>query len=558
MFLSLACGAPLPSSLPLLLLGFCALPGLSALRFNGSLVLRQVGTVLVLDDNDDRFSIFDDDDGYRKRRPLDLRYFNLVEPPALFIARGQGGRHPWPNMDTYDSWLLSPTARRLRVVDDTSVCQSLWAGKVDGTYYAIGGEAIAWNDEEYRGDKNEGRDGLRVLQASSLEEIRKGAWISPRHDANSLAIRGDHPGCVTARQRTGVCMYDNKVSAVRHLFADGSTRWLLFTRANLKRHGGRFVQVAKSKRDSPHAPYGRLQLIKLEGYDHEGPGNVYFIVVSHNPVDTTTLLGMMPVNEGREGSGNGDGLSYIALSISCDGASWSRLSVLVWSTGKDGRTYDHPVDGLLIEGERVYFMVHENVPHIAPDVLLSRIVKFELNTTALRSLTREAKAHLPGCRATPSPSPPPSPPSSSPSFPPFRPPVTPPSSPQQPVPSPPLRPRNPVPSLPFSGAPLGFMRLSEAVASTLNRTDEQMKRMLSLAAGIALLFGGVLLIVRGLTEIRHTLVGSRESVWRGSEHKQNVAARSGRDATENGHSVKRPWRKCKHKRVPRGPEDESL
>lgn len=102
------------------------------------------------------------------------------------------------------------------------------------------------------------------------------------------------------------------------------------------------------------------------------------------------------------------------------------------------------------------------------------------------------------------------------------------------------------------------MRLPEAAASSLNRTDEQMKRMLSLAAGIALLFGGVLLIVCGLTEIRHTLVGSRESIWRGSEHKQNVAARSGRDDTENGLSVKRSWRKCKHKRVPRGPEDESL
>jgi hypothetical protein len=42
------------------------------------------------------------------------------------------------------------------------------------------------------------------------------------------------------------------------------------------------------------------------------------------------------VNEGVPGKGNGDGQSYIALSISCDGFHWSPLTILLWSTGRQG------------------------------------------------------------------------------------------------------------------------------------------------------------------------------------------------------------------------------
>ena len=45
---------------------------------------------------------------------------------------------------------------------------------------------------------------------------------------------------------------------------------------------------------------------------------------------------MLPINEGEEGQGNGNGESYIGLSFSCDGFSWSSLTRLVGSTGLQG------------------------------------------------------------------------------------------------------------------------------------------------------------------------------------------------------------------------------
>ena len=222
-------------------------------------------------------------------------------------------------------------------------------------------------------------------------------------------------------------MFDNKVSAVRRVDPDGSAHWLLYARANLKKAGGRFVQVAKSVHDDLHAPYEPFQLINLEGYDRDGPGNVYFIAATNNPLDSDTIIGLVPINEGSSGTGNGAGESYIAITFSCDGVNWSKVTILVWSTGLEGRTYDHPVDGLLYEDGKLIFMVHNNVPHIAPQssphaTEASKILKYELNVDKVRSLSAEAKSHLPGCPTSsspprprpPPPRPRPPPPSSSP------------------------------------------------------------------------------------------------------------------------------------------------
>eukprot|EP00966_Prymnesium_polylepis_P091183 2110403-Prymnesium_polylepis.3 len=336
---------------------------------------------------------------------LDMRYFNLVEP-NVFVARGQGGHHNWPNLDTYDSWLVRPGAEPDRIVDDTSTSQSLWVRKVEGKYYGIGGESVSPDDFEFRGD-DENRDGLRVLQADSLEDIKGGSWMHPSHDDDTLAIPGNHPGCVTARQDTGYCMFDNKVSVVRKVAANGMAHWLLYVRANLKQRGGRFVHVAKTTRDDLHGPWEPFQLIDMAGYDRDGPGNVYFLAADINPLDDETIIGLMPINEGDpnlEDSGNGDGDAYIAMSISCDGFSWSSPTKLIYTTGLQGRTYDHPVDGLLYENSSLFFMVHNNVPHISPHARdSSRILKYELRLEKVRAITAAAKASLPGC---PAPSPP--------------------------------------------------------------------------------------------------------------------------------------------------------
>ena len=121
------------------------------------------------------------------------RYFNQVEP-GWFIARGNGGEHDWPNEDTDDTWLLSPSEWPVRIVDvrtrfglapilqkptaptpsvapcveqDTSTSASLWARKMkiaDGTYkyFAVGGEDVGPDEPDYRWE-DENRDGLRVL-----------------------------------------------------------------------------------------------------------------------------------------------------------------------------------------------------------------------------------------------------------------------------------------------------------------------------------------------------------------------------------------------------------
>ena len=131
------------------------------------------------------------------------------------------------------------------------------------------------------------------------------------------------------------------------------------------------------------------------------------------------LVGLMPVNLGgsapaSEVSGNAsetpsgekgmgrsvgdDGESFIALSLSCDGVHWSELTPLVWTMGSEGRTWDHPVDGLLLEGGEAHFMVQMNVGYISPDAGPgSRIVKYRLKRAALRKLTLDARKRLVGC-----------------------------------------------------------------------------------------------------------------------------------------------------------------
>eukprot|EP00966_Prymnesium_polylepis_P131531 3042331-Prymnesium_polylepis.1 len=147
-------------------------------------------------------------------------------------------------------------------------------------------------------------------------------------------------------------MFDGKISAVR--MHDG--HFLLYARANLKERGGRFVVVARSLTTAAWGEgdenYGDFELLSIEGYDRNGPGNLYFAAVDQHPwigLFPGVLIGLFPVNRGVPGEGNGDGESFVALSFSCDGVHWSALEPLVWSVGLHGRTWDHPVDGLLLE-----------------------------------------------------------------------------------------------------------------------------------------------------------------------------------------------------------------
>ena len=399
-----------------------------------------------------------------------LRYFDIVEPGSrelftsstslLFAARGGYGANK-PADETWNMQLVDVSAQSTVVVWDRGFAANGFMRKFGDDYLAFGGEYI--DDSEGEWQEYDPRDGAHVLRSDSLEKVRDGAWYSPDHgfqpngccdwvvSRHQFALDGWHGGRKDARGGSdNVMMFDGKFSVVHH-----HGHWLLFGRANLKEHGGRFVVVARSRTEAPWGDdaYEDFQLLSISGYDHSGPGNLYFAAVDRHPFDDDMLVGLFPVNLGQPGEGNGDGESFIALSLSCDGVHWGHLTKLVWSVGREGRTWDHPVDGLLLEeGEAVSFLVHRNVMDIsplAPDE--SRILRYRLKIDAFRALSLQARRQLSSCAsqppAPPQPPAPSSPPTSPPSPPPPPPPPSPPSAPPPlPPPPPPSHPRSPPPS----------------------------------------------------------------------------------------------------------------
>ena len=383
-----------------------------------------------------------------------LRYFDIVEPGSrelfnehtllVLAARGGSGAND-PSDETWNMQLVDASAQSTVVVRDRGFAANGFMRKFGDEYLAFGGEYV--DDSEGEWQEHDPRDGAHVLRSDSLQKVRDGAWYSPDHgfqrdgccdwvvSPHQFALDGWHGGRRDARGGLdNLMMFDGKLSVVRH-----RGHWLLYARANLKQHGGRFAVVARSRTEAPWGDdaYEDFQVISISGYDHSGPGNVYFVAVDRHPFDDDVLVGLMPVNMGQPGEGNGDGESFIALSFSCDGVQWSRLTKLVWSVGREGRTWDHPVDGLLLEeGGNVSFLVHRNVMDISPLAPEeSRILRYRLRTDAFHALSLQARQQLSNCSQPPVPPHPP-PPSSPPPSPPTPPPSFPRSSPPSPCPPP--------------------------------------------------------------------------------------------------------------------------
>ena len=299
----------------------------------------------------------------------DLRYFSVVR-----TAESANSAQPFSGMSVQARTKMEHTGLQTRtlqidldledaslIIKDPSVAHNFVLRRVGTRFFGIGGMGAS-NDgcsDKPGGCQHSDIRGIRLFTADSAAEIHSGRWLS---SAGSVIIRGDHPGCIEARSGwNGICQYDGKLSFVRMASA-GSVVWHVFARTNLKPPGGgRFVQVANAS--SVQGPYGAFQRIQIDGYDEGGPGNIYFAAVDNNPLDTETMLGLFPVNLGNEEEGgNGNGESFIALGLSCDGVHWSNLTRLVWTNGQMGRTWDHPVDGVVLHGDNVYFMVtrHSN------------------------------------------------------------------------------------------------------------------------------------------------------------------------------------------------------
>ena len=294
----------------------------------------------------------------------DLRYFSVVRTAAsanseqpfsgMSVQGRTGTQQTGPGrfqtlqigLDLEDASLI---------IDVSTVAHNFVLRRAGTRFFGMGGQGIS-NECNHKpgGCQHSDARGIRLFTADSAAEIHSGRWLS---SAGSVIIRGDHPGCIEARPGwNGLCEYDGKLSFVRMTSA-GSVVWHVFARANLKLHGGgRFVQVANAS--SAQGPYGAFQPIQIDGYDEGGPGNIYFAAVDNNPLDTETMLGLFPVNLGNEEEGgNGNGESFVALGLSCNGVHWSNLTRLVWTIGQFGRTLDHPVDGVVLHRDKVYFMV---------------------------------------------------------------------------------------------------------------------------------------------------------------------------------------------------------
>ena len=158
------------------------------------------------------------------------------------------------------------------------------------------------------------------------------------------------------------------------------------------------VEGPRRRQRDAMGPYGPFKRISIGGYCHKGAGNIYLAAVKPNPVDAEqrTLLGLFPVNLGLTDEANGNGHSFIGISLSCDGFAWSPLHRLASSRSLQGRPVDHPVDGVLLRDGGIYVLLHRDVPLIGEHGR-SRIETYRVNEELLLAMTRAAHVALPGC-----------------------------------------------------------------------------------------------------------------------------------------------------------------
>lgn len=316
------------------------------------------------------------------------RYFTVVDagrrgldaPGAVWVLGRTGD---WPDafphsgtriwLGASSSNLLGPPAADLPVDENASANLGALAGP-RGLELAGGLENL---------QVPEARRGIRVFQAPTKAALLRGAF------ATSATIRGGAPGCLERRRvphkiAPGVCEFDGRVSLARR--ADGDV--FLYARANLRqKNGGRYVQVARRRAGGGWQSFAPLQ---VDGYPWQQcfDRNVYFAAVNANPADGSTLLALMPVNDGAR--------AFVGLSLSCDGARFSALRPVLASTmAPYGRSSDHPADGLLEEPNGdVSFFVHRDVPGIAAPGTAATLVRLSLPRGDLANYTAHAKRTL--------------------------------------------------------------------------------------------------------------------------------------------------------------------
>ena len=135
-----------------------------------------------------------------------------------------------------------------------------------------------------------------------------------------VTLRGSHHGCIERRDRIRMpwiikdtCEFDGRLSLVAR-----RGELLLYARANMAKHGQRFVQHTRSVDGG--VSWSQFQPIQLQGYEHM-EGDIYFWAAQVNPVDGTSLVAAFPVRSKTPASASGYGGDIPAQHvIACEAA----------------------------------------------------------------------------------------------------------------------------------------------------------------------------------------------------------------------------------------------
>ena len=207
------------------------------------------------------------------------------------------------------------------------------------------------------------------------------------------AVKDVWGNVTTCHWPTCGCRFDSKVSAV----AFKGKIWV-YVRANMNpKGGGRYVQFAAKATDAKE--FGNLELIKIIGLNTIDRVNIYFFAVNNNPVDPNTLIALFPISDETTGRYS------IAMCFSTSGSIWSPAVDLFNSTDAgSGRTLDHPVDGIVLDGEQVLFYIQHGVnnessgawrrPELPPKEVPSGVYAYSLPAAQLRTWTQKAVAQI--------------------------------------------------------------------------------------------------------------------------------------------------------------------
>jgi hypothetical protein len=243
-------------------------------------------------------------------------------------------------MKVIDSHVVSHNLAAVLVPPSaTSSAASTSRGASPPTLFAMGGQFMEHRSNRLaslaasKGWSATHHAGIYAMNATSLRDVVERSWF-PFGKGDNITreplIDGRHDGCIEKRRSfNNVCYFDGKLS-----LAWFRGRFFLYARANLKAAGGgRFLQVATSRSaslasGSGHG-FGPFALLTIQGYDSQGPGNIYMAGIQRHPFgDPSLLLGLFAVNLGnrsearverwREGRGYGntDGKSFIGLALS--------------------------------------------------------------------------------------------------------------------------------------------------------------------------------------------------------------------------------------------------